>query len=364
MGSPGPLKKLRAIQPIGSVPGVTRLHDIEVIVFLRMKSIREDQPGSKWQQLFDQFWPSYRKWFLSEGLVARPGYVSSRNQLRLHMPELMPIYRALCALSGGGDLEARFLSMYGPPPYLAGCSQAVWQRGDSFLIRNYDYDPRLFEGVLLYTSWNRPVIAVSDCLWGVLDGMNDAGLVVSLAFGGRNLVGEGFGVPLVLRYILETCDTASEAAAVLQRIPVHMTYSVTVLDRAGASQTAFLAPDRPAAFSDAPAITNHQQQIEWADYARTTASQERLELLESRLSDARETPDQFGARFLHPPLYNTSFEKGFGTLYTSLYRPYARAVELRWPNEQLHQSFSNFSEATTPVNLKRSRASFRKNTIS
>ena len=59
---------------------------------------------------------------------------------------------------------------------------------------------------ILHTRWVRAVIGSSDCAWGLLDGINDAGLAVSLAFGGRKVVGSGFGVPLVVRYLLETCD--------------------------------------------------------------------------------------------------------------------------------------------------------------
>ena len=62
---------------------------------------------------------------------------------------------------------------------------------------------------------------MSDCLWGLLDGINDAGLAVSLTFGGRRDVGDGFAIPLVMRYLLETCDTVDEARAALERIPVH-----------------------------------------------------------------------------------------------------------------------------------------------
>ena len=52
---------------------------------------------------------------------------------------------------------------------------------------------------------------MSDCLWGLLDGMNDAGLAVSLTFGGRPVLGDGFGIPLVMRYVLETCEDVAEA---------------------------------------------------------------------------------------------------------------------------------------------------------
>ena len=53
---------------------------------------------------------------------------------------------------------------------------------------------------------------MSDCLWGLLDGMNDRGLAVSLTFGGRPDVGDGFAIPLVVRYVLETCDDVARPA--------------------------------------------------------------------------------------------------------------------------------------------------------
>lgn len=330
-------------------------------MLLNINSIHEASPGAKWQQLFDGFWPAYRDWFLSEGPLARPGYVTSKKQLQHHMPELLETYEQLVELAGGGDLAARLLTLYCPPPYLTGCSQAIWRDGPPLLVRNYDYDPRLFEGVLLYSNWLRPVIAMSDCLWGVLDGVNDAGLIVALAFGGRKMTGDGFGVPLVLRYILETCDDTAAARDVLARVPVHMPYNVTVLDSAGEFTTAYLAPDRPPIFDQAQAITNFQEKVEWQDYARLTSSVERKEFLEQCLASETETGEQFIARFQQAPLYNTEFEKGFGTLYTAVYRE--QQVEFRWPQQQLRQSFANFREGKTVVTLKPARLSFRKRSI-
>ena len=97
--------------------------------------------------------------------------------LRAHMPELMPAYERVVELAGGGDLAARMLSLYKPPPYLAACSQGVWTReGGPMLARNYDYAPSRFEGLIWSTRLlERRVIGMSDCLWGLLDGMNDDG---------------------------------------------------------------------------------------------------------------------------------------------------------------------------------------------
>jgi hypothetical protein len=71
------------------------------------------------------------------------------------------------------------------------------------------------------------VLGMLDCLWGLLDGVNDA-------------------------------------VRVLRRVPVHMSYNVTVLDRSGEHVTAYLAPDRPARVTNLAAATNHQGEVEWA----------------------------------------------------------------------------------------------------
>jgi predicted choloylglycine hydrolase len=330
-----------------------------------LSSIREDRPGPKWQVRFETLWPTYREWFLSEGYLARPGYVPSVKKLRQHMPELMPVYEELVGLAGGGDLAARFLSLYRPPPYAMGCSQAVWSGRNPALVHNYDYSPWLFEGTLLFSSWKRPVIAMSDCLWGVLDGINDAGLAVSLAFGGRRVVGDGFGVPLILRYILEFCDYAGQAIEILRRVPAHMPYNVTLVDREGAFSTVQVYPGRDAAVTNSPVGTNHQQRVESEDYARMTSTVERQTFLATRLADANESRSSFIERFLHPPLHNTRYEHAFGTLYTAAYHPRDLAAEYRWPRQAtLRQSFSDFEEDKTIVHLKPLRASFKTRSVS
>jgi predicted choloylglycine hydrolase len=76
---------------------------------------------------------------------------------------------------------------------------------------------------------------MSDCLWGLLDGINDAGLAVSVTFGGRAVSGDGFAIPLVLRYVLEVCDSVQDACEILARVPVHASQNVTLFDRSASS---------------------------------------------------------------------------------------------------------------------------------
>jgi predicted choloylglycine hydrolase len=296
------------------------------------RAVGEANPGPKWAGLFDEYWPDYKRWWLRDGADARPTYLSSLRALQTHMPEIVPIYDELCALAGGGDLAARFLSFYCPPAYLSGCSQAVWPGAEPVLVRNYDYSPHAFDRLVMHTTWQgRRVMGTSDGLWGLVDGINDAGLALSLTFGGRRVVGDGFGVPLILRYVLQTCETAEEAAAALARIPTHMSYNVTVLDSRRNFLTALMAPDRPTRITHAAVATNHQDRVEWASHARFTATVERERFLLQRLTLHVEPAEKFIGAFLKPPLYSTAFDQGFGTLYTAVYRPRLGQMELRWP---------------------------------
>lgn len=310
----------------------------------------EDFPGPVWAALFRRLWPAYRGWFLSEGMAARPPYARALSMLRTYMPEIVPTYERLCALAGGSKLAARFLSLYRPPAFLSGCSQAVWTDGEPVLIRNYDYSPYLCDGLILNTRWGgRRVIAMSDCLWGCLDGINEDKLAVSLTFGGRQCVGDGFGIPVVLRYLLETCASAAEAVAALQRIPTHMSYNVTVLDASGVYFTAELAPDRSPVILRKPIATNHQGTIEWHHHARATATLEREHALAAFLAEGLPSADAFAERFLQSPLYATAYGRGFGTLYTAVYRPARGEVEYRWPGASWRQSFEHFDQSAREI---------------
>jgi len=314
--------------------------------------VREDLPGSDWARAFQRSWPSYRRWFLAEGDERRPGSLESRAALERHMPELVPVWERLVHLAGGDDQAARMLALYRPTPYLFGCSQALWTRGEPALVRNYDYHPSACEGTFLLSRWGATrVLAASDCLWGALDGMNEHGLVVALAFGGRRVVGDGFGLPLVLRYVLETCRTTAEAVAVLTRVPSHMAYNVSVLDAEGTPARVALAPDRAPEVSRAPVATNHQPGNGWSAHDAWTRTAEREHLLSERLADPGTERSAFIEGFLREPLYAREYQRAFGTLYTAVYFPARRAMQVLWPGEAVTQELDDFRERTLVVSL-------------
>jgi predicted choloylglycine hydrolase len=299
-----------------------------------------------------ELWPAYRAWFLWEGVLARPTYLASERALRQHMPELLPLYNELVALGGGGDLFARFMTSWCPPAYATGCSQGVWLHGAPLLVRTYDYDTALWDGLVLRTEWlGRTVVGSSDSLWGLLDGINDAGLSASLAFGGRRVVGTGFGIPLIIRYLLQVCTTTEEAVAVLRRVPCHMTYTVTVVDVHGHSSTVFLAPDRPAQVTSNLAATNHQLAVEWPEHALSTGSVERLTEVENAALDPTLGRDGFISRFLGPTVWSSQYDKGAGTLYAACYDPRGRCLTLVWPGEQWSFPVAGFEPDSRTVTL-------------
>ena len=325
---------------------------------LRFDAIAEAQAGHRWQTLFKTHWPAYRAWYLAHGGASRPALDIAVKRLRRYMPELESTFDQLVALASGDETAARFLSCYRPPPYLISCSQAALRHTDGpLLVRNYDLHPCLNEGSILHSNWNgRRVMASSEMLWGVADGMNDAGLALSLAFGGRKVVGNGFGIPLILRYILEFCERTQEAVEVLQRVPSHMAYNVTVLDQTGNLATVQVGPDRPVAVTRNPQAANHQERIEWAEHSRFTHTLERERVLKQHLAAPHVRPATLLAAFLRPPLYSSNYQQGFGTLYTVLYRPNTGQAEWHWPGTVWRQSFEYFQDGYKSVHYTKDGA--------
>jgi predicted choloylglycine hydrolase len=317
---------------------------------LTFEAIAEASPGALWVSQFERRWPAYRSWFLSRGDDRVPSYAVARRMLQAHMPELVEPWEHFVTLAGGGDLAARMLALYNPPPLVLGCSQGVFGDGSPALVRNYDYFPDRFEALVYSTALTgRRVIGVSDCLWGLVDGVNDAGLAISLAFGGRRAVGDGFGIPIVVRYLLETCDSAGDARRRLRKLPIQVAYNLTLAESSGKLLTAYVGPGAEPRFSRSPVATNHQGKVEWPEHAHATRSVERHERLVALRADPVAHGDDAVAAFLAPPLYSSDYSGGFGTLYTAAYRPAEGRADYHWPGLVWSQSFDAFEPGTREI---------------
>jgi predicted choloylglycine hydrolase len=313
---------------------------------MSVHAYREAEPGPRWQALYEATWPNYRSWYTREGLAARPTLQECRSALNRYLPELVPTWERLCHLSGDDPVAARMLSMWRLPAFAVGCSQMVLPGRRPALVRNYDYDQTLFEAVIACTDYSgsRRVLGTSDMLWGLLDGMNEDGLAVSLTFGGRPDVGDGFGIPIVLRYVLETCATVEEAVCALGRIPVSQSYNVALVDTAGDHATVFVSPGHAAEVSKLHATTNHRlHHVENPSHAARFNSVGRLTRLDE-LRSGNPSSRQVVAAMLAAPMRNDEFQVGFGTLYTAEYQPAAGIATWHWPETSWSRSFDDFDD--------------------
>ena len=325
--------------------------DADAPIPLTVFGINEPTPGPRWQGLFAATWAGYRRLYLQRDVRARPSLDLAQDMLGTHMPELLPTYQQMVELARAAiraadgdddDVAARMLTLWDPPRFLPGCSQAVVTDPEIAVCRNYDYSPELWERVLFSSRFTgRRVIGNNDCLWGLIDGMNSDGLVVSLSFGGRRGSGPGFAVSLVVRYLLEVASSIEEVREILGRVPVAMAYNLTIVDAARKVMTAFVAPGRAAEFSASPIATNHRGEIpDSIEHAERYASVERRDCL-AELIATDPSPEELVAAFLESPLHSRHYWRAFGTVYTALYRPASGAVELHWPDRQWRRTFDD-----------------------
>src|SRR5262249_55542969 len=150
------------------------------------------------------------------------------------------------------------------------------------------------------------------------------------------------------RYVLETASTTREAVAVLKRVPVHMAYSVAIVDRRGKHATVFVAPDRRTQVVRRVVSTNHQHKVEWSRHALATHTVERAAALDQAVRKASSIDDVVRA-FLSPPVFQTAYGRGCGTLYTAIYRPSTATVDIVWPGQRWRQTCDAFAEGTRTI---------------
>ncbi|UWQ91364.1 hypothetical protein K3727_00655 [Rhodobacteraceae bacterium M382] len=298
---------------------------------LTFRCLCEQAPDDAWRRVVAHGWPGWREWFTSRGGNDLP-ITEAHRALRRFMPEFEPLVEELNQATNPDESLQRFLTFWCPPRYLVNCSQAVIvdDKGP-FLIRNYDLDPALNEATLLTTSWRSTrVMGMVEAMAGLADGMNEHGLTASLTFGGRINVGKGFGIPLIMRYLLQMCRDTQDAVDLLRAVPAHMSYNITLIDASGDWSTVMVAPDRPTIVRQQPWATNHQLGVEWPRHGRISNTLGRAQHLERLLEDTATNACTLHQTFRQKPVFSTNYRQGFGTVYTAAYRPLQREVQLSW----------------------------------
>lgn len=318
----------------------------------RFSGLAEERPGAVWQDLLAANWPGWRDWYLARGGSTADTSREAERALRRHMPEMVKMHDRLSAALPDDPVLREFLTFWCPPRYLVSCTQAASSDlGGPFLMRNYDLDPALTEATLLRSNWRgKVVMGMVEGLAGLSDGINEDGLAVSLSFGGRVVTGRGFGIPLLIRYVLETCTDVQDGLEALRAVPCHMSYNVTLTDRQGQAATVFLSPDRPAMVQFTPWATNHQLGVEWPRHGRISATLERAQALSQMFAHAPPDEARLQAAFLTPPFYSARYRAGYGTVFSVAYRPAQGTARLFWGDGSSHSwQMQAFAPATLDI---------------
>jgi predicted choloylglycine hydrolase len=305
-----------------------------------------DGRGGAWLAEAEPVWPAIVA--ETEPAALEPaGEAPARELFARHMPELVPVLDRLAAqLDRPG--AAAVLTHTALRPFFSGCSMAAT---GGALVRNYDFHPDGCERTVVSSRFLRPVIGMGDFLWGLLDGMNDAGLAVAMSFGGRFVHGPGISVLLAVRYLLETCSTVDDAWKRLAQLPISTAQNLILVDREG-SAVVHVGPDRPAVRLDDACVTNHQDPTVPEEQEALSATMLRLDTLRAAARAAAGGPDPVEAvvgALLRPPLHQNRYAAGAGTVYTVAYRPAEGRATYAWPAERRELSFARFEPSTWTV---------------
>lgn len=203
-----------------------------------------------------------------------------------------------------------------------GCSIVT---GDDFLIRNYDYHPKTYDGRFILfqpSDEGYATIGPSQKITGRMDGMNEKGFTMGYNFTNRKKPGDGFICNMVGRILLETCQSAEEAIDLLKEIPHRGSFSYIVLDTKGTTYIIETSP-RKVTVREGNACTNHFEEMVEENRHYLKDSERRLEILQSKraagLLDGRDAFHLLNN--VNQEIFSGLYKDWAGTIHTSGYFP-------------------------------------------
>ncbi|MGE7662940.1 C45 family autoproteolytic acyltransferase/hydrolase [Peribacillus sp. NPDC097197] len=203
----------------------------------------------------------------------------------------------------------------------SGCSIMT---GDSYLVRNYDYHPKTYEGryVLFQpTDQGYASIGPSQRGTGRMDGMNEKGLSMGYNFMNRKNPGDGFICCMIGRLILESCANVEEAVAMLKEIPHRHSFTYVVHDGSGKSFIIETSP-RNVEVRTATACTNHFEILKHENRHHLVDSKRRLDTIHQQQDSISDTYEAFRLfNDTNQGVFSDLYSSWAGTIHTSVYLP-------------------------------------------
>lgn len=203
----------------------------------------------------------------------------------------------------------------------SGCSILT---GNDYLIRNYDYHPKTYEGRYVFyqpTDQGYATIGPSQRGTGRMDGMNEKGLAIGYNFMNRKKPGDGFICCMIGRIIIEACANVEEAVSMLKEIPHRHSFSYVVYDQSGKTLIVETSP-RGVEVRSSFACTNHFEIMTHENRNHLVDSKRRLDVMESHQEQISSAYDAF--RLLNDTdkgVFSDLYSSWAGTIHTSAYLP-------------------------------------------
>ncbi|MCP8969274.1 C45 family autoproteolytic acyltransferase/hydolase [Ectobacillus ponti] len=204
----------------------------------------------------------------------------------------------------------------------SGCSIYA---GDHYLVRNYDYHPKTYDGrYILYqpTDGGYANVGLSQKITGRCDGMNEKGLAMGYTFMNRKRPSDGFICHMIGRLILELCGNAGQAADLLKEIPHRGSFSYVLYD--GGCDMPYIVETSPRRVEvrQGYSCTNHFQIMTEENRHVLEDSKNRLQAMEQRQAQGLSGYEAF--RLLNDTdqgVFSKLYGSWAGTIHTSAYFP-------------------------------------------
>ncbi|MDC3414055.1 C45 family autoproteolytic acyltransferase/hydrolase [Aquibacillus sp. 3ASR75-11] len=203
----------------------------------------------------------------------------------------------------------------------SGCSILT---GADYLLRNYDYHPKTYEGRYVFyqpTDQGYAMVGPSQRVTGRSDGMNEMGLVMGYNFMHRKHPGDGFICCMIGRLVLESCANVEEAVTMLKEIPHRHSFSYIVYDKSGKTYIVEASP-RGVEVRQSTVCTNHFEIMQNENRNHLLDSIRRKELIEKKQEDMIDAYEAF--RLLNDTdkgVFSKQYRSWAGTIHTSAYFP-------------------------------------------
>lgn len=239
----------------------------------------------------------------------------------------------------------------------SGCSILT---GEDYMIRNYDYQPKTYEGrfvVFQPTDSGHATIGVSQRITGRADGMNEKGLSMGYTFIHRKRPGDGFVCHMIGRLALELCESVDEAVALLKEIPHRGSFSYVLKDSKTMDATIVEASPRNVVVRNGNHCTNHFEKQTNENRHYLEDSKRRMQILEESSNKLRSAKEAYHLlNDLDKGLFSTDYRNWAGTIHTTAYFPKTLNIWIALGNQPEPMSF-NFSQWLHGKNISETKLS-------